>query len=133
MFPSEGKQSLCRGTEPLQSDIRSTWARRLVSSGSFTSTRPVSDVLRPTGMFVSFHKTDSLASSLFISNCKQARAAVESRCTASVVAANSSYSPPLSHRSLPSTHQRESRKSPRLLSFPSLEFKKTFSWRFSFM
>lgn len=75
-FPSEGKQP------PLQSVIRDTCSQASGRTGtppvfgSLAFTRPGSDVHRPAGMRVSFRQTDSVASSLFIHNCKQTESAV---------------------------------------------------------
>lgn len=75
-FPSEGKQPT------LQSVIGHTCSQasgRMGTPpvfGSLALTRPGSHVRRPAGMRVSFRQTNSLASSLFIHNCKQTEAAV---------------------------------------------------------
>lgn len=69
-FPSRSKQSVCHVCWLLQSDMRDACRRAagqmcaVPPFDSLTSTRPASDVCRPAGMCVSFHQTNSLASSL---------------------------------------------------------------------
>lgn len=71
-FPSEGKQSLCRW---ISEETRAPGPTPGSPVG-LTSAWPDSDVGRPSGMLVSIHLTNSVASSLFSHNCKQTEAAV---------------------------------------------------------